>query len=77
MTTLIYPPAIEIGSECRACALGAGDFYCECLDENRCYGCNEKIAWQYDVTVGDNHYHRYCAALLCAEGDCEGHEDDE
>lgn len=60
MTTQTIPTQ-EYGSECRACELGAGDYYCECLDEHRCYGCNEKIAFQYEVVIDGHEYHRTCA----------------
>lgn len=60
MTTLTIPTE-EYGSECYPCSVGAGSERCECLDENRCYGCNEKIAWQYDVELDGEHYHRTCA----------------
>jgi hypothetical protein len=59
MTTLTIPTE-EYGSECYPCQVGAGSERCKCTD-NRCYGCNEKIAWQYDVTIDGQHYHRTCA----------------
>lgn len=63
MTTLTIPTQ-EYGSECINCQIGAGSEHCTCYDENRCWECGEKIAFQYDVTVDGEHYHQTCAERI-------------
>lgn len=62
-TSLFFPPDIEIGQVCRACDIGAGDYYCTCVDEHRCWECNERIAFQYETRLDGHYVHNSCARV--------------